>query len=59
LATLAATRTSHLVDNGHQTANALVSGYHLAFEVAAIIVAAGVILAIVGLRRRGTQLGLN
>ena len=46
LATLAASRTKHLEATGHSTAVALTGGYHLAFQVGTIAVAAGLVLAI-------------
>jgi MFS family permease len=39
LATLSATRTSHLLAGGSSTASALVGGYHLAFEIGASLMA--------------------
>jgi len=38
LATLSATRTSHLIQGGTSTASALTSGYHLAFVIGAALV---------------------
>jgi EmrB/QacA subfamily drug resistance transporter len=48
LATLSSTRTSNLLAEGHGTAQALTSGYHLAFGVGAalVIAALGVTLAL-------------
>jgi hypothetical protein len=48
LATLSSTRTSGLLADGHSTATALTSGYHLAFGVGAglVIAALGVTLAV-------------
>jgi MFS family permease len=46
LATLSATRTSHLLDAGEPTASALTSGYHLAFLIGAALVVVGVALAV-------------
>ncbi|HEY1357422.1 MAG TPA: MFS transporter, partial [Thermoleophilaceae bacterium] len=43
LATLSTTRTGNLLDEGHSTASALTSGYHLAF-----LIAAGLVLVAVG-----------
>ena len=40
LASLAASRTSHLESTGHSTASALTSGYHAAFVVGALFAAA-------------------
>jgi EmrB/QacA subfamily drug resistance transporter len=50
LSTLADNHTKGLVEAGHATAPALVSGYHLAFLVAAVITAGGAVLATVLLR---------
>jgi|SRR5580658_5490794 EmrB/QacA subfamily drug resistance transporter len=50
LASLAAARTSHLVAEGIPAKVALTSGYHLAFAVAAVLVAAGAVLALTVLR---------
>jgi EmrB/QacA subfamily drug resistance transporter len=46
LATLSATRTSHLLDSGKSTAEALTSGYHLAFLVGALLVGLAVFVAL-------------
>jgi EmrB/QacA subfamily drug resistance transporter len=46
LATLSATRTSHLLDAGRSTASALTSGYHLAFVIGGALVIVGVALAV-------------
>jgi fucose permease len=45
LATLSATRTENLLDNGDSTADALLGGYHLAFIIAAGLVAIAVVVA--------------
>jgi EmrB/QacA subfamily drug resistance transporter len=50
LATLSASRTSHLIAQGHSTAAALTSGYHLAFWIAAGLTA--IAIAIVPVVRR-------
>jgi EmrB/QacA subfamily drug resistance transporter len=50
LATLSATRTNDLLASGHDTASALTSGYHLAFLVAAGLVALAAVVAAVVLR---------
>jgi MFS family permease len=50
LATLSATRTSHLLEAGHSTPSALTSGYHLAFVIGAGLVALGIALAVLVLR---------
>jgi MFS family permease len=46
LATLSATRTSHLLAQGHSQASALVGGYHLAFWIAAGLVVAAIVVAL-------------
>jgi EmrB/QacA subfamily drug resistance transporter len=50
LGTLAADRTQTLTGAGEPVANALSDGYHLAFAVAAGVVAAGIVLALAVLR---------
>jgi EmrB/QacA subfamily drug resistance transporter len=50
LATLATSRTDHLLASGHDTGSALTGGYHLAFGIGAALVAAAMILAAVVLR---------
>jgi EmrB/QacA subfamily drug resistance transporter len=45
LATLSATRTENLLDGGDSTADALLGGYHLAFIIAAGLVAIAVVVA--------------
>jgi len=45
LATLATTRTEHLLNGGHGSASALTGGYHLAFIVAAGLVVAALVVA--------------
>jgi MFS family permease len=50
LATLAGTRTENLLREGHSAASALTSGYHLAFVVAAGLVATAVAVAATALR---------
>jgi MFS family permease len=45
LATLATTRTEHLLSGGEGTASALTGGYHLAFLVAAGLVAVALAVA--------------
>jgi EmrB/QacA subfamily drug resistance transporter len=42
LATLSTTRSNHLLASGHSSASALTSGYHLAFWVAAALVACAI-----------------
>jgi len=46
LATLATTRTQHLLSGGDGSASALTGGYHLAFIVAAGLVVAALVVAI-------------
>jgi EmrB/QacA subfamily drug resistance transporter len=46
LATLSASRTSSLIDQGKSTAAALTSGYHLAFWIAAALVVAAIAVAL-------------
>jgi EmrB/QacA subfamily drug resistance transporter len=50
LATLAATRTSHLLAHGASAHAALTSGYRLGFVVGAALVLAGIVIALVVLR---------
>jgi EmrB/QacA subfamily drug resistance transporter len=50
LATLSTSRSSHLIAQGHSTAQALTSGYHLAFWIAAALTATAI--AIVPVVRR-------
>ncbi|MFL6074950.1 MAG: DHA2 family efflux MFS transporter permease subunit [Mycobacteriales bacterium] len=54
LATLSTSRTDHLVSGGHGTAAALTGGYHLAFAIGAVLVAAGIVLALAVLRSGGS-----
>jgi EmrB/QacA subfamily drug resistance transporter len=46
LATLSTTRSDHLIAEGHSTAAALTSGYHLAFLIGAILIAAALVVGI-------------
>jgi EmrB/QacA subfamily drug resistance transporter len=46
LATLSATRSETLVAGGHSTAAALTGGYHLAFLIGALLVAAAVVIGL-------------
>ena len=46
LATLSASRSDGLVEDGEATASALTSGYHLAFLIGAILVAAAIAVAL-------------
>ncbi len=57
LATLSTTRSSHLIAQGHATAAALTSGYHLAFWIAAALTAAAlaVIPFVLGESRQAEQ----
>jgi EmrB/QacA subfamily drug resistance transporter len=50
LATLSSSRTEHLLRDGHSSASALTSGYHLAFLVGAILVVAALVVGVVVLR---------
>jgi len=50
LATLSTTRTDELLARGDSTASALTDGYHLAFTIAAGLVAVGVVVALSVLR---------
>jgi EmrB/QacA subfamily drug resistance transporter len=45
LATLSATRTDNLINNGETSASALTSGYHLAFVIGAVLVVAATVIA--------------
>ncbi len=46
LATLSASRSAHLSAQGHGSADALTSGYHLAFWIASGLVAAAIVVAV-------------
>jgi sugar phosphate permease len=46
LATVSASHTAHLAADGQSTADALVGGYHLAFFIAAGLVAAAIAVAL-------------
>jgi len=52
LSTLAASRTASLLGSGHAVVGARVSGYHVAFLAATIMLAMGAVILAVGLRRR-------
>jgi hypothetical protein len=54
LATLATSRTNGLLASGRSAADALTSGYHLAYGTAAGFVVAAFVVAAVVLPRRGT-----
>ncbi|MDT4956596.1 MAG: hypothetical protein QOD31_395, partial [Pseudonocardiales bacterium] len=45
LATVATSRTTQLVAEGHSMTSALTSGYHLAFWIAAGLMTAGLVVA--------------
>jgi EmrB/QacA subfamily drug resistance transporter len=45
LATLSATRSDNLIADGHSTASALTSGYHLAFLIGAALVVSAIVVA--------------
>ena len=49
LATISATRSDHLIEDGEATASALTSGYHVAFVIGAVLVLAALVIAVVGL----------
>jgi EmrB/QacA subfamily drug resistance transporter len=53
LGTAATDHTRTLTEQGHPLANALTGGYHLAFTIGAVVVAAGVLVALVALPRAG------
>jgi EmrB/QacA subfamily drug resistance transporter len=50
LATLSASRSANLIEQGRSTASALTSGYHLAFWIAAALVVAAIAVALVVLQ---------
>jgi MFS family permease len=50
LATLSASRSNELIGDGEPTAEALTSGYHLAFGIGAILVAIAIAVAVTMLR---------
>jgi EmrB/QacA subfamily drug resistance transporter len=50
LATLSSTRSNDLIASGHSHASALTSGYHLAFLIGAILVAAAFVVGLVVLQ---------
>jgi predicted MFS family arabinose efflux permease len=52
LSTIAATQTSNLIHGGHAILAARVSGYQAAFAAAALMLAAGAVIMVVGLRKR-------
>jgi EmrB/QacA subfamily drug resistance transporter len=55
LSTLAASKTTNLLHSGHDQAAASVSGYHVAFLAAAIMLAAGAVILAASLRRRHVE----
>ena len=57
LATLSTSHSTHLIAQGHGTAAALTSGYHLAFWVAAALVVAAIAVVPVVARERPSELG--
>ncbi len=57
LSTIATNRTKVLTAHGHALAGALTGGYHLAFLIAAVCVAVGVVVALVVLRTPGSAKG--
>ncbi|HEY8647672.1 MAG TPA: MFS transporter [Gaiellaceae bacterium] len=52
LSTLAASRTSSLVSGGVGRPEALTRGFHVAFAVGAVFLAAGLVVLLVGIRKR-------
>ncbi len=56
LATLATSRTEHLLAARQNTAAALTDGYHLAFAIGAGLVAAGIVIAVAVLRPHAAQM---
>ena len=52
LATLSATRSDNLIEDGEATASALTSGYHLAFLIGAGLVVAAIVVALVVLESK-------
>jgi hypothetical protein len=59
LATLAATRTSHLLGHGVSSHVALTSGYRLGFVVGAMLVVAAFVVALTVLRPAAAGAGVN
>jgi EmrB/QacA subfamily drug resistance transporter len=55
LSTFAVSRTTSLLHTGHGHAAAAVSGYHVAFLVAALMLALGAVILAVALRRRDLE----
>jgi EmrB/QacA subfamily drug resistance transporter len=54
LATVSASRTSHLIASGTPRAVALTSGYHVAFWLGTALVGAAIVVTLTVLRREGT-----
>jgi hypothetical protein len=52
LATVSTERTQGLLDDGHSTASALNSGYHLAFMIGASLIAAAIVVALTVVRSK-------
>jgi MFS family permease len=57
LATLASSRTDNLIGDGESQSSALVSGYHLAFWIGAVLVAAAIAVALTVLEPVAAQAG--
>jgi EmrB/QacA subfamily drug resistance transporter len=55
LSTLAASRTSSLTANGAGHAEALTRGFHVAFAVGAAFLAAGLVVLMIGIRKRHVE----
>jgi EmrB/QacA subfamily drug resistance transporter len=55
LSTLAASRTSHLEGQGIAHPEALTRGFHVAFAVGAMFLAAGLVVLLVGIRKRHVE----
>ena len=55
LSTLAASRTSHLSAQGIARAEALTRGFHIAFGIGAAFLAAGLVVLLVGIRKRHVE----
>jgi len=55
LSTLAASRTSHLSSQGVGRPEALTRGFHVAFAVGAAFLAAGLVVLLVGIRKRHVE----
>jgi hypothetical protein len=53
LATLSASRSNDLIASGESTASALVSGYHLAFLIGAILIVAALVVGLTVLQGDG------